>query len=137
MQYGFTIRLKNKILNTFLHSEEQPGNLYVGLFINEGQPDEVPVELAFSELTGYQRAKVTFGNAHDGIIENITSVDFPVAKADWTTDSNKIFAIGIFDSETGDIADSCLIYLPLSESEEVLVGEQFVLNINAIRLQLA
>lgn len=137
MQYGFTVKLKNKILNTFLHSSEQYQQLYVGLFVDEGQPDEVPVELVFSDTTGYQRAEVTFGTAHDGIIENVTGIEFPTAKSDWTSSSNKIYAIGIFDSPNGTISDSCLIYLPLSQSEEILTGEKFVLNVNAIRLQLA
>lgn len=137
MQYGFTIKLKNEILDTFLRNDDQSKQLYVGLFISEGQPSEVPVELEISDLTGYQRAEATFGKAHDGIIENVAEVEFPTAKTDWTSSAEKIFAIGIFDSADGDIADSCLIYLPLSESEEVLVGEKFVLNPNSIRLQLA
>ncbi len=139
MQYGFTISLKNKILNEFLCNndlfEDKP--LYVGLFINEGQPEEVPVELPISDVTRYSRAKVKFGPAHDGIIENVAEVSFPTAGTDWTSSAEKIFSIGIFDSANGDIADSCLIYLPLSESEEVLAGEKFVLNPNSIRLQLA
>lgn len=137
MQYGFTIKLKNEILDTFLRNDDQSKQLYVGLFISEGQPSEVPVELEISDLTGYQRAEAIFGRAHDGIIENVAEVEFPTAKTDWTSSAEKIFAIGIFDSAGGDIADSCLIYLPLSESEEVLVGEKFVLNPNSIRLQLA
>lgn len=139
MQYGFTISLKNKILNEFLYNndlfEDKP--LYVGLFINEGQPGEVPVELPISDVTGYSRAEIKFGPAHDGIIENVAEVSFPTAKIDWTSSAEKIFSIGIFDSADGDIADSCLVYLPLSESEEVLIGEKFVLNPNSIRLQLA
>ena len=139
MQYGFTISLKNRILDTFLYNNDDFENkpLYVGLFISEGQPSEVPVELEISEVTGYQRAEAKFGPAHDGIIENVAEVEFPTAKTDWTSSAEHIFAIGIFDSANGDIADSCLIYLPLSESEEVLVGEKFVLNPNSIRLQLA
>lgn len=137
MQYGFTINLKNQILDTFLRNDDQSKDLYVGLFISEGQPSEVPVELPISEVTGYARATITFGQAHDGIIENVAEVSFPTAKTDWTNSAEKIFAIGIFDSADGDIADSCLVYLPLSESEEVLVGEKFVLNPNSIRLQLA
>lgn len=139
MQYGFTINLKNKILNEFLYNNDDFENkpLYVGLFISEGQPSEVPVELLISDTTGYRRAEAKFGQAHDGIIENVAEVEFPTAKTDWTSSAEKIFAIGIFDSIDGDIADSCIIYLPLSESEEVLVGEKFVLNPNSIRLQLA
>lgn len=139
MQYGFTINLKNQILDQFLYNNDtfDTKPLYVGLFISEGQPSEVPVELPISDTTGYARAEIRFGQAHDGIIENFAEVDFPTAKTNWTSSAEKIFAIGIFDSVDGDIADSCLIYLPLSESEEVLIGEKFVLNPNSIRLQLA
>lgn len=137
MQYGFTISLKNQILDDiFYNSGQDP--LYVGLFISEGQPDEVPVELPIDPTsTGYERAEVFFNQAHDGIIENNNSIEFPVAKTNWTNSAEKIFAIGIFKTPTGDIADNCLVYLPLSESEEVLIGETFVLNPNSIRLQLA
>lgn len=140
MQYGFTIGLKNKILNDNLYNNDnfESKPLYIGLFISEGQPSEVPVELNIDPTgTGYERAEVRFGPAHDGIIENIAEVSFPTAKADWTSSAEKIFAIGIFTSPEEDIADSCIVYLPLSESEEVLIGEKFVLNPNSIRLQLA
>lgn len=139
MQYGFTTKIKNNILNSIFSNndifEEKP--LYVGLLVNEGQPDEVPVELSISEVSGYSRAPITFSNAYNGIIENNSQVLFPTAKTDWTVNNEKIFAIGIFDSAEGDFVDSCLVYLPLSEQESILIGETFSLNPNSIKLQLA
>ena len=123
MQYGFTTQFKNEILKT--------------LMIDEGQPSEVPVELPLDPTTGYARAEIIFSEPNNGIIQNSNQVMFNQAITNWTSDSRKIYAIGIFNSPSEDFADSCLIFLPLSELEEVLAGETFSLNPNSIRLQLA
>lgn len=139
MQYGFTTNLKNDILNNYFVKEESSENpIYVGLLLGEGQPDEVLVELVIDTDgtvgTHYQRAPVHFSLANNGYVANTSDIIFNQAAIDWTSNTKKIVAVGIYDGNT--VEDNCLAVLPLSDKEDVLGGQTFTLNPQAVRIQL-
>lgn len=143
MKIGFTDQLKMDILSHYFTDNTE---LYVGLFVNTGQVDNDPVELVIGTGAGdYTRKQVSFGVPNGALISNNQPITWNTASYDWTPNNTVITHLGIFDNDgsnmptTGtnpDTLEGLLVFLPLSQSESVLTGNTFVLNTDAIRLQL-
>lgn len=145
IQVGFTNKLKTELLQsrfTCLDGDNPP-SLYVGLFLSTDQPDSEPVELVVGNK-GYARQLVKFSTPINDMIQNSEPISFGAAFEDWTLGTNAITHIGIFDNDgltppndiINDPLNGLLVYLPLSQAEQVPEGATFVLNTGSIKLQL-
>lgn len=138
---GFTDLLKTNILINYFKSAvgTTPKSLYVGLFVSTGQPTDVPTELVIGSMN-YSRVLAIFNNDPvNNTISNTNDITWPTATGDWTTGTNVISHIGIFNSNVAGTVnpyEGLLVYLPLSKNETVLEGGTFVLNAGSIKLSL-
>lgn len=140
--YGLQIDFMNKLLVDYFGGklpDLEQKEIFLGLGLTQtGAKVNLPdFDEVFNgrPLGNYQRARVIFNKANDGIISNASEVVFNTASEDWTDTSKQIEMIGIFD--TLDYENSKpLIVLRLPKSETVLKGETCVFGINTIQLNL-
>lgn len=143
LQNGFTNQLKTEILTQFFSMRE---DLYVGLFLSTGQPDEDLIELVIGTGIGdYTRKQIHFGVPNGNMVANNQPITWNTASYDWTHDNYAITHIGVFDNDGSEIDttgpnsnmyNGLLVCLPLSKKETVKTGNTFVLNTDTVRLQL-
>lgn len=126
---SMTNYLENKILNHIANNEAyvQPSELYVGLLTNLTNGEEGTA----TEVTGagYERVRVSLGQAENGIIKNDTDVEFAVAQESW----GAINAVAIYDAVTGG---NMLFHTNLSSSQQVGKNNQILFKSEKIEITL-
>ena len=139
--YGLQTEFMNKVLSEYFGLETPSSvqkEIYIGLGLTQLGAD-VNME-TFNEVFGgkplgnYQRARVIFGQAVNGKIQNLNEIAFNIASEDWTDGTYSIEMLGIFDSIEANATP--LIVIPLSKSISVIKGETVMLAKNSISLQL-
>lgn len=141
--YGLQEDFINTLLNEYfsnIKSELDKSEYYLGLGLTQ-QGASINME-GFDEVFGgkplanYKRARIIFGRADNGSIQNENEIIFQTASEDWTEVNRKIEMVGIFNTLEENNTKP-LIVLQLPYLETILKGETLLLAPGAIKLSLS
>lgn len=121
--------LENKILNHIANIETYtpPVKLYASLLTDviDGETGQVS-ELSFDS---YNRAPISFKRSENGVIENDTDVNFPIALENWGI----VKAIAIFDAvQDGNM----LFYTTLENEQNIAIDNQLIFKTGKLTISL-
>lgn len=150
--------LESKLLDHVLNYSTAPytdsnlTTIYVGLFASGGNDSALTtaLESGTSSTSGtgnwgyyeinngsYTRKSVGFASASTGSISSNTTVEFPVATADYQTagtTGNTVTHIALLDGSTGN---NVLFYGTLATSKTVSSGDQFTITSGNLTITLS
>jgi hypothetical protein len=124
--------LERAVLNQFFKSTTQPtpAAVFLALYISNPTDADTGTEVS---AAGYNRQQITFGEVTQasgkGQTSNTNKIDFPIAEIAWGT----VAYFGIRDAANGG---NLLAWGPWSQSKDIGIGDQFVVQIGDLALNM-
>ena len=147
--YGLQSNIKEKILNEYFGitaggPDIEQKYIYLGLGLTQiGSQTNIET---FNELydgetyDGYCRTRCIFGAATNGKISNVADLAFPTAEGNWTSGTDTVSMLGLFDTlevtDEGGNKIKPLAVLKLPKEYTINAGETLIFRANTIRLNL-
>jgi hypothetical protein len=125
----FTNYLANRLIKATVGnvSYTAPSKVYLALYT----ADPTKAGLSANEVSAasYTRKEVTFTEPVDGVSTNAGKIEWGTATSNWGNVSH----VAVVDSASSGFM---LYFTALDNAKEIMSGDQFIINVNAIQLTL-
>ena len=104
-----------------------PNDVYLALLTEN--PTKAGLSASEVDQASYTRKLVTFTNPVDGVSTNAGKIEWGTATSNW----GNVSYIGVLDSASSGFM---LYFTPLDNPKEILSGDQFIINVDQLKLTL-
>ena len=104
-----------------------PNDVYLSLLTED--PTKAGSSSSEVNAASYTRKKVTFTNPVDGVSTNSGKIEWGTATSNW----GNVSFIGVLDSASSGFM---LYFTALDNAKEILSGDQFIIDVNKLKLTL-
>ena len=124
----FSNYLANKLISATVRgvSYSTPEKAYLALYRTDPTKDDDGEEV---DQASYTRKEVGFAVPADGVSSNEAKIEWGTATSNWGNVSH----VGIMDSAS---AGFMLYFTALDNPKEILSGDQFIINVDQLKLTL-
>lgn len=124
----FSNYLANKLVDATVRNlpYTTPEVVYIALYTTDPTKEDVGNEV---DQASYTRQTLTFTEAEDGLSSNAGQIDWSEATSNW----GLVTHIGIRDEAS---EGNLLYFTNLDDAKNILTGDQFRIQANALKLQL-
>ena len=125
----FTNYLANRLVKATVGdlSYTAPDKVYLALYTED--PTKAGIGDSEVDQASYTRKEVTFTEPVDGVSTNASKLEWGTATSNW----GNVSYIGVLDSASSGFM---LYFTALDNPKEILSGDQFVINVNQLKLTL-
>ena len=104
-----------------------PDKVYLALYTED--PTKEGLSASEVDQASYTRKEVTFTNPVDGVSTNAGKIEWGTATSNW----GNVSFIGVLDSASSGFM---LYFTALDNAKEILSGDQFIIDVNKLKLTL-
>ena len=124
----FSNYLANKLISATVRgvSYSTPPTVYLALYRTDPTKDDDGDEV---DQASYTRKEVGFAVPVDGVSSNEAKIEWGTATSNW----GNVSYIGIRDASSGG---NLLYFTALDNPKDILSGDQFIINVNQLKLTL-
>ena len=125
----FTNYLANRLVKATVGdvSYTAPDKVYLALYTED--PTKAGKGDSEVDQASYTRKEVTFTEPVDGVSTNASKIEWGTATSNW----GNVSYIGVLDSASSGFM---LYFTALDNPKEILSGDQFVINVDQLKLTL-
>ena len=125
----FTNYLANRLVKATVGdvSYTAPDKVYLALYTED--PTKAGKGDSEVDQASYTRKEVTFTEPVDGVSTNANKVEWGTATSNW----GNVSFIGVLDSASSGFM---LYFTALDNAKEILSGDQFIIDVNKLKLTL-
>ena len=125
----FTNYLANRLIKATVGdvSYTAPDKVYLALYTED--PTKAGIGDSEVDQASYTRKEVTFTNPVDGVATNAGKIEWGTATSNW----GNVGFIGVLDSASSGFM---LYFTALDNAKEILSGDQFIIDVNKLKLTL-
>ena len=125
----FTNYLANRLIKATVGdvSYTAPDKVYLALYTEDPTKEGLTTDEV--DQASYTRKEVTFTEPVDGVSTNASKIEWGTATSNWGNVSH----VAVVDSASSGFM---LYFTALDNAKEILSGDQFIINVNAIQLTL-
>jgi len=125
----FTNYLANRLVKATVGdlSYTAPDKVYLALYTED--PTKAGIGDSEVDQASYTRKEVTFTEPVDGVATNAGKIEWGTATSNW----GNVSFIGVLDSASSGFM---LYFTALDNAKEILSGDQFIIDVNKLKLTL-
>ena len=125
----FTNYLANRLVKATVGdvSYTAPDKVYLALYTED--PTKAGKGDSEVDQASYTRKEVTFTEPVDGVATNASKIEWGTATSNW----GNVSFIGVLDSASSGFM---LYFTALDNAKEILSGDQFIIDVNKLKLTL-
>jgi hypothetical protein len=125
----FTNYLANRLIKATVGdvSYTAPDKVYLALYTED--PTKAGIGDSEVDQASYTRKEVTFTDPVDGVSTNSGKIEWGTATSNW----GNVSYIGVLDSASSGFM---LYFTALDNAKEILSGDQFIIDVNKLKLTL-
>ena len=125
----FTNYLANRLIKATVGdvSYTAPDKVYLALYTED--PTKAGIGDSEVDQASYTRKEVTFTDPVDGVSTNSGKIEWGTATSNW----GNVSFIGVLDSASSGFM---LYFTALDNAKEILSGDQFIIDVNKLKLTL-
>ena len=125
----FTNYLANRLVKATVGdlSYTAPDKVYLALYTED--PTKAGIGDSEVDQASYSRKEVTFTEPVDGVATNAGKIEWGTATSNW----GNVSYVGVMDSAS---AGFMLYFTALDNAKEILSGDQFIIDVNKLKLTL-
>ena len=125
----FTNYLANRLIKATVGSVSYtaPDKVYLALYTED--PTKAGIGDSEVDQASYTRKEVTFTDPVDGVSTNSGKIEWGTATSNW----GNVSFIGVLDSASSGFM---LYFTALDNAKEILSGDQFIIDVNKLKLTL-
>ena len=125
----FTNYLANRLVKATVGdvSYTAPDKVYLALYTED--PTKAGIGDSEVDQASYTRKEVTFTEPVDGVSTNSGKIEWGTATSNW----GNVSFIGVLDSASSGFM---LYFTALDNAKEILSGDQFIIDVNKLKLTL-
>tara|TARA_R110002050_G_scaffold39525_1_gene96689 strand:+ start:568 stop:954 length:387 start_codon:yes stop_codon:yes gene_type:complete len=125
----FTNYLANRLIKATVGdvSYTAPDKVYLALYTED--PTKAGIGDSEVNQASYTRKEVTFTEPVDGVSTNSGKIEWGTATSNW----GNVSFIGVLDSASSGFM---LYFTALDNAKEILSGDQFIIDVNKLKLTL-
>ena len=125
----FTNYLSDRLIKATVGdlSYTAPDKVYLALYTED--PTKEGLSTNEVDQASYTRKEVTFTEPVDGVSTNASKIEWGTATSNW----GKVSYIGVLDSPSSGFM---LYFTALDNAKEILSGDQFIINVDQLKLTL-
>ena len=125
----FTNYLANRLVKATVGdlSYTAPDKVYLALYTED--PTKAGIGDSEVDQASYTRKEVTFTDPVDGVSTNSGKIEWGTATSNW----GNVSFVGVLDSASSGFM---LYFTALDNAKEILSGDQFIIDVNKLKLTL-
>ena len=125
----FTNYLANRLVKATVGdlSYTAPDKVYLALYTED--PTKAGIGDSEVDQASYTRKEVTFTEPVDGVATNAGKIEWGTATSNW----GNVSFVGVLDSASSGFM---LYFTALDNAKEILSGDQFIIDVNKLKLTL-
>ena len=125
----FTNYLANRLIKATVGdvSYTAPDKVYLALYTED--PTKAGIGDSEVDQASYTRKEVTFTEPVDGVASNAGKIEWGTATSNW----GNVSYVAVLDAPSSGFM---LYFTALDNAKEILSGDQFIINVNQLQLQL-
>ena len=125
----FTNYLANRLIKATVGdvSYTAPDKVYLALYTED--PTKAGIGDSEVDQASYTRKEVTFTEPVDGVATNAGKIEWGTATSNW----GNVSFVGVLDSASSGFM---LYFTALDNAKEILSGDQFIIDVNKLKLTL-
>jgi hypothetical protein len=104
-----------------------PDKVYLALYTED--PTKAGIGDSEVDQASYTRKEVTFTDPVDGVATNAGKIEWGTATSNW----GNVSFVGVLDSASSGFM---LYFTALDNAKEILSGDQFIIDVNKLKLTL-